>query len=39
MLVHATHADPPIESAASTMLLIFVGIHNAWDVVTYLAID
>ncbi len=25
--------------AASTMLLIFVGIHNAWDVVTYLAIN
>jgi hypothetical protein len=24
--------------AGATMLLIFVGIHNAWDVVTYLAI-
>ena len=23
---------------AATLLLIFVGIHNAWDVVTYLAI-
>jgi hypothetical protein len=25
--------------AASAMLLIFIGIHNAWDVVTFLAID
>ena len=25
--------------AAGTLLLIFVGIHNAWDVVTYLAIN
>ncbi|HTW85065.1 MAG TPA: hypothetical protein VMD91_13435 [Candidatus Sulfotelmatobacter sp.] len=24
---------------ASSLLLIFVGIHNAWDVVTYIAID
>lgn len=24
---------------AATLLLIFIGIHNAWDVVTYLAID
>jgi hypothetical protein len=24
--------------AAATMLLIFVGIHNAWDIVTYIAI-
>lgn len=38
MLVHA-----PMPSSfaigAGTLLLIFVGIHNAWDVVTYLAID
>jgi hypothetical protein len=25
--------------AGATMLLIFIGIHNAWDVVTYIAID
>lgn len=25
--------------AAATMLLIFIGIHNAWDLVTYLAIQ
>jgi hypothetical protein len=25
--------------AAATMLLIFIGIRNSWDVVTYLAID
>jgi hypothetical protein len=25
--------------AASTVLLLFVGIHNAWDTVTYLALD
>jgi hypothetical protein len=38
MLVHE-----PIPSAfaigAATLLLIFIGIHNAWDVVTYLAQD
>jgi hypothetical protein len=25
--------------AGATMMLIFIGIHNAWDVVTYLAIE
>jgi hypothetical protein len=25
--------------AAATMLLLFIGIHNAWDLVTYLVID
>jgi hypothetical protein len=25
--------------AGATVLLIFIGIHNAWDVVTYLAIE
>ncbi len=25
--------------AAGTMLLLFIGIHNAWDVVTYTAIE
>jgi hypothetical protein len=25
--------------AGGTMLLIFIGIHNAWDVVTYLVIN
>ena len=25
--------------AAGTILLIFIGIHNAWDVVTYLAVE
>jgi hypothetical protein len=36
MLVHV-----PVQAAfaigAATLLLIFIGIHNAWDVVTYLA--
>jgi hypothetical protein len=26
-------------TAGSTLLLIFVGVHNAWDIVTYVAID
>lgn len=38
MLVHT-----PLQSSfgigAATLLLIFAGIHNAWDVVTYLAMD
>lgn len=25
--------------AAATLLLIFIGIHNAWDIVTYIAIE
>ena len=25
--------------AAATLLLLFIGIHNAWDVVTYLALE
>src|SRR6185295_10889989 len=25
--------------AASALLLLFIGIHNAWDTVTYIAID
>jgi hypothetical protein len=25
--------------AAGTMLLLFIGIHNAWDTVTYVATD
>jgi hypothetical protein len=25
--------------AAMTLLLLFVGIHNAWDTVTYIAVD
>jgi hypothetical protein len=25
--------------AAATVLLLFIGIHNAWDVVTYLALE
>ncbi|HUA09058.1 MAG TPA: hypothetical protein VMA98_07255 [Candidatus Acidoferrales bacterium] len=33
----------PVEAAftlaAATVALIFIGIHNAWDVITYLAID
>jgi hypothetical protein len=38
MLVHVpTQAAFAIGGA--TLLLIFIGIHNAWDVVTYLAID
>ena len=38
LLVHV-----PLQAAfaigGATLLLIFIGIHNAWDVVTYLAID
>ena len=26
-------------AAGATMLLLFVGIHNAWDAVTYVAVD
>ena len=36
----ALHADPSralFAPAGAVLLLIFVGIHNAWDVVTYLA--
>jgi hypothetical protein len=29
----------PFALAAGILLLIFIGIHNAWDVVTYLAIE
>jgi hypothetical protein len=25
--------------AAGTVLLLFIGIHNAWDIVTYIAIE
>ena len=28
----------PFALAGATMLLIFIGIHNAWDIVTYIAI-
>jgi hypothetical protein len=38
MLVHVPLPTSFVIGAA-TLLLIFVGIHNAWDVVTYLAID
>ncbi len=38
MLVHV-----PLQSSffigGATLLLIFIGIHNAWDIVTYLVID
>lgn len=37
-LLPAFPLDASYLVAASTMLLIFIGIHNAWDVVTYLAI-
>jgi hypothetical protein len=36
------HADPSLAlyaPAAAVTLLIFVGIHNAWDVVTFLALS
>jgi hypothetical protein len=29
--------DAPFEVAGSVLLLIFIGIRNAWDVVTFLA--
>jgi hypothetical protein len=32
-------ADALFAVAASTLLLLFIGIHNAWDTVTYLAIQ
>jgi hypothetical protein len=32
-------ATPLFAVAGATLLLIFVGIHNAWDVVTYIAIE
>jgi hypothetical protein len=37
-LVHMP-AQSSFVIGAATLLLIFVGIHNAWDVVTYLVID
>ncbi|MEP6993322.1 MAG: hypothetical protein ABI968_02285 [Acidobacteriota bacterium] len=30
-------AQPVI--GATTLLLLFIGIHNAWDTVTYIALD
>ena len=36
----ASHATPSLfVIAASTLLLLFIGIHNAWDTVTYIAIE
>ena len=35
----AEHERALFAPAAAVTLLIFVGIHNAWDVVTYIAID
>jgi len=29
---------PPFAIAAATLLLLFIGIHNAWDTVTYIAL-
>ncbi len=37
MVVHEDPALALYAPAAAVMLLIFVGIHNAWDVVTFLA--
>jgi len=36
--LRAGAAEALVAFAASVMLLIFIGIHNAWDVVTYLTI-
>jgi hypothetical protein len=35
--IHAGHAYSPFVIAASTLLLLYIGIHNAWDTVTYIA--
>lgn len=35
----AAPAGPLFALAGGTMLLVFIGIHNAWDVVTYLAVE
>ena len=40
-LIHA-HTPPAAKSfviAGAALLLLFVGIHNAWDAVTYITID
>jgi hypothetical protein len=37
MLVHTT--DALFAIAGATLVLLFVGIHNAWDTVTYLAVE
>ena len=29
----------PFVLGAATLLLVFIGIHNAWDTVTYLAVE
>jgi hypothetical protein len=34
----AAPLDAPFAVAAATLALIFIGIHNAWDVVTFLAV-
>ncbi|MEA2689165.1 MAG: hypothetical protein QOD51_1772, partial [Candidatus Eremiobacteraeota bacterium] len=36
--LRAGAAEALVAIAAAVMLLIFIGIHNAWDVVTYLAV-
>jgi hypothetical protein len=35
----AAHPDALFALAAGVMLLLFAGIHNAWDIVTFLAIE
>jgi hypothetical protein len=35
----AVPTEPLFAIAAGTVLLIFIGIHNAWDVVTYISIE
>ena len=33
------HEAAPFVVAGSALLLVFIGIHNAWDTVTYIAVD
>jgi hypothetical protein len=39
VLLSASSTAPLFIIAGATILLIFIGIHNAWDVVTFLAIQ
>jgi len=39
VLLHIRPTAPLFEIGACVLLLLFIGIHNSWDTVTYLAID
>jgi len=38
-VLHGNHEPALFWIAAATLLLLFIGIHNAWDTVTFLATD